>query len=266
MSGRQAWSGIVEMVRRTATAKGRAGSSYFSIEGTRLHERALRAGRRVESAVVGASFSQNLAPRVQRLLHDLEDAGCCLHVVPDDVIVELTDGRDLGAIIGLVPMPKSQTEFIQKGDQTLFLMAADVKDPGNIGALMRTALAAGATAFIACGISDPYHPKAVRTSMGSLFKLPVLIFATAEEALEALAGRGIQTVGLAVEGSLLLPELERSATGTAVIVGSEAQGFDAQVRQKLDHLVVIPMVDAVDSYSVNAAAAIALYELGLRRR
>lgn len=266
MSGNQAWRGIVEMVRRTATAKGRASSGYFSIEGTRLHERALRAGWQIESAVVGTSFSNNTSSRIQYLLRDLERADCQLLTVPDDVIVELTDGRDLGAIIGLVPLPEPVTAFPESSEPPMFLVAADIKDPGNTGALMRTALAAGATAFIACGICDPYHPKAVRTSMGSLFKLPVLTFAGIGEAVEKLAERGVQTVGLVIESSLQLPGVDMPTAGAAVIVGSEAAGLEPEVQQSLDCLVSIPMRDGVDSYSVNAAAAIALYELGLRRR
>ena len=178
MSNQDDWRGMVEQVRRTGTARGRAGSGWFSIEGIRLHERALRAGWQVESAVLGQSFGLAASSRIQTLIHDLEKVGCRLVTVPDEVMVELTGGRDLGAIIGLlqIPDPPALNDVVAGGTYgaPLLLVAADVKDPGNTGALMRTALAAGATAFVACGISDPYHPKALRTSMGSLFKLPVL--------------------------------------------------------------------------------------------
>lgn len=257
------------MVRRAATAKGRERSGYFSIEGIRLHERALRAGWQVESAVLGCSFRQDMSPRIQTLLRDLEASGSSLVDVPDEVIIELTDGRDLGAIIGLLrrPDPPVLREVVsdRSGGTPLLLVADSIKDPGNTGALMRTALAAGANAFIACGISDPYHPKAVRTSMGSLFKLPVLAMSDTRELLVELSALRIQSLGLAVNADLSITQAAYSEQGVAILVGSEARGLAPETLEALDSLVSIPMRDGVDSYSVNAAAAIALYELGRRR-
>lgn len=262
------WRGAVERVRRTQTARGRAQSGRFSIEGVRLHERALRAGWRVETAVLSRSMARDPAPRVQSLLHDLEQSGTDLILVPDDVMAELTDGRDLGAIIGLLQTPTSPTlsDVLAPGESPLLLVAADVKDPGNTGALMRTALASGATAFAACGICDPYHPKALRTSMGSLFKLPVLIVDSALELMSELSASGLQSVGLAVEGDVSLPLADFSQGGIAVVIGSETWGLAPELQEALDYLVAIPMRAGVDSYSVNAAAAIALYEIGRQRK
>ncbi len=257
------------MVRRAATARGRERSGYFSIEGIRLHERALRAGWRVETAIHGHSFRQAASPRVQTLLHDLEASGTGLVDIPDEVMIELTDGRDLGAIIGLLPQPNpaALVDVISAGSAgpLLLLVADGIKDPGNTGALMRTALAAGATAFIACGISDPYHPKAVRTSMGSLFKLPVLTKPSTLALLAELSALNFQLLGLAVDADLSITQVDCSERGAAILVGSEAWGLAPETQQALDSLVSIPMRDGVDSYSVNAAAAIALYELGRRR-
>ena len=269
MSNQDDWRGMVEQVRPTGTARGRARSGWFSIEGIRLHERALRAGWQVESAFLGQSFGLAASSRIQTLIHDLEKVGCRLVTVPDEVMVELTGGRDLGAIIGLlqIPDPPALNDVVAGGTYgaPLLLVAADVKDPGNTGALMRTALAAGATAFVACGISDPYHPKALRTSMGSLFKLPVLTAANTEDLLAELSASGIQSIGLAIDGDVLLEEAGYAERGAAVLVGSEAWGLAAGTQNAVDCLVSIPMAEGVDSYSVNAAAAIALYELGRRR-
>ena len=136
------WRGHVERIRRAATAKGRASGGFFSIEGTRLHERALRAGWRVELAVLGRSFSQHTSARIVSLIDELQKNGCELVTVPDALMVDLTDGRDLGAIIGLIkqPPPLSLPDLLRTAPTRppFLLVAADVKDPGNIGALMRT--------------------------------------------------------------------------------------------------------------------------------
>lgn len=266
MSEQEAWRGALEMVRRTMTARGRTADGYFSLEGVRLHERALRAGKRVEMALVGHSFNERQEPRHQALLYDLLLAGCQLVIVPDEVIGELAEGRDLGAIIGVLPFPEPPTlaEILAGDGRPLFLVGANIQDPGNTGALLRTGLAAGASAFIAGGVCDPFHPKAVRTSMGSLFKLPILLYDETLAAISDLQERGVHCLGLAVDGAVSLPQAGLPDSGLAVVAGSEAFGLTEAVRQALDQVVSIPMREAVDSFSVNAAAAIALYEIGRR--
>lgn len=135
-------------------------------------------------------------------------------------------------------------------------------DPGNTGALVRTALAGGAAGFLALGGADPFHPKAARTSMGALFRLPVgrLPLTDAPALKAACARHGVGLVGLATgdrppvwDGPSLCPR-------AAVLMGSEAFGLtDAQLAV-CDAVVTIPMPDHVDSFSVNAAAAVALVE------
>jgi len=257
------------MIRRAGTRKGRAASGFFSIEGIRLHERALHAGVYVQKAILTTGFQMDSSPRVQTLLADLQEQGCRLEIVPDDVIEEIIGGRDLGQILGLVKMPEQHrlANIINSKEREwpLLLVAVDVKDPGNIGAMIRTAHASGATAFVATGISDPFHPKALRTTMGSLFKLPVLHFQEPVSLINQLRELGIESVGTAVSGGTSLPQAAFSDSGVAVLLGSEAWGLPDHVQMAVDRLVSIPMQAGVDSFSVNAAAAIILYEIGRKR-
>ncbi len=265
----QNWVGIMEMVRRTATARGRAASGYFSIEGTRLHERALRAGIFVEQAVVAAHYWQDVDDRKQKLLVSLAESGCRLTVVPDGVVSEFTGGRDLGAILGLVALPSAPSlrdVLTAQGDnQLVLLVALDVVDPGNVGALVRTAHAGGAAAFIAVGVSDPFHPKALRTTMGSLFKLPILHYTAVSRLLQDLNKNNVCCLGTAVADAIPPYDLPELTGPVAIFMGSEAWGLADDVLAKMDHRVTIPMVPGVDSYSVNAAAAIMLYEMQRRQ-
>jgi len=263
------WRGAVEMIRRADTTRGREVSGFFSIEGIRLHERALHAGVQVDHAIVSASFKRNPSPRIQMLLEGLRESSCRLFIVPDSIIEEITGGRDLGSILGLVRMPEQPqlVDLINRSGRTrhVFLVAVDVKDPGNVGALLRTAHAIGATAFLTSGISDPFHPKALRTAMGSLFRLPVLRYAAIEPLLFQMRELGIETVGTMVSGGIPLPRATFSGHGVAVLIGSEAWGLEEDVQMAVDLLVSIPMSSGVDSFSVNAAAAIVLYEIGRGR-
>ena len=84
------WRTVVADLERCLTARGRTLLGRFRIEGTRLHQRALRAGVAIEQAVAGESFRRSANPRARRLLEDLETAGCQLHTVPDEVVTGLT--------------------------------------------------------------------------------------------------------------------------------------------------------------------------------
>jgi TrmH family RNA methyltransferase len=262
--GEPTWRSVLADIERALTPGGRELLGRYVIEGTRLHERALRAGVGVEKALVSRRFRDDGSERARGLLEALERAGCALHVVPDEALTRLTGGRSIGGVLGLVhiPAPLDLGEVLATsgGDRGILLVAADVEDPGNVGALVRTALASGALALIAVGISDPFHPRAVRTSMGSLFKLPIVRCRGLEPLLDRLGALGVTRLGALSRGGTPLPSIE-SRGPTAVVLGGEAHGLDSRVRSRMDRLVSVPMPAGVDSLSVNAAAAILLYEL-----
>lgn len=261
MAARPSWHGAVEALRRAQTARGRAQIGAYALEGVRLHERAVRAGVALRAALVSAALAADPQPRVQALLADLTAAGCPPIVAPDAVLTEFTEGRGLGQIVGLaeLPAPVGLPELIAARRPPLALILADIVEPGNVGALIRTAHAAGATAVIAVGVSDPYHPKAVRTAMGSLFKLPVARAPALLPALTTLRELGVQTAAALTAGGTPLPQAAFAPGGVALCLGGEYHGLPAAVRDAFDLAVSIPMPGGVDSYSVNAAAAILLY-------
>lgn len=267
---RETWRGIFEQVRRVQTPRGRARTGLYSIEGFRLHERALRAGVPIEHVIVAACVREDRTERVKALLAELKTAGIPMTTVPDTAVASITRGRDLGGMLGLIRMPELPVldDLLLIGPQPpLLLVAVNIVDPGNVGALARTAHACGVSGLVAVGVSDPFHPKAQRTSMGSLFKLPFTILPDVEPLLAALRARGVTTVATAVATAagtaevVLLPDYTRTPGGTAVLMGSEAWGLSPAVLSRVDVRLSIPMVAGIDSFSVNAAAAIVLYEL-----
>jgi TrmH family RNA methyltransferase len=149
----------------------------------------------------------------------------------------------------------------QSSEPALFLALMDIDEPGNVGALLRTALASGAAGVFCAGRSDPFHPKAVRTSLGSLFKLPLVRAASASELLSELQRLGVYCVAAVARGGEPLGHAPWPRHKLTLLVGNEGQGLSEALQRAADARVTIELSQAVDSYSVNAAAAVCLYEI-----
>jgi TrmH family RNA methyltransferase len=146
----------------------------------------------------------------------------------------------------------------------LLVCAADVQDPGNLGAIVRVAEAAGATAVLAAGASaDPFGWKALRGSMGSAFRLPVARGLALDEALAAGRARGCRLVAAVLEGTPL-HDVDLSGP-TCLFVGAEGCGLPAALVDAADERLAIPMERPVESLNVAVAAGIVLYEARRQR-
>lgn len=257
---------MAAMIQRVASARGRRSAGLYAVEGTRLVERALRAGAPLESVLAAGRLVASTEPRHLALLAGLQAAGCPITVAPDAVLDELSEGRDLGPIFGLVrlPPPVELVDLLagvppDSPRRPLILAAVDITDPGNVGALTRTAHAIGAVALLSTGAAGPFHPRATRISRGSIFRLPVIQYETAAALLAALRACGVASVATAAAGGVPLTEFDWPSGPAAVLMGNEAQGLPPEIAATVDYRVTIPMAPGVDSYSVNAAAAIVLY-------
>ncbi|MAB80930.1 MAG: hypothetical protein CMJ89_16410 [Planctomycetes bacterium] len=264
-SAQPSWRRTVAEIRAVASRGGRERLGLCSLEGTRLFERALRAGTRIERALVERTFLLTSSPRIVALRAELATHGCRLTTIPTEEMEALTEGRSLGGIVGLARLPHKATLQEVLADAasrpTRLLVCAGFNDPGNLGAVARTAHGAGASALVCAGATGAFHPKAIRTSMGSLLRIPVLEYETLKTLVEELGEAEIRTVGAVTRGGTPLSRLGGRDRPMAVVFGSEAFGLSAEECPLLDELVTIPMAEGVDSFSVNAAAAMFLYEL-----
>lgn len=260
------WVGALARYERANTPRGRQAAGGVPIEGYRVLERALSAGRRALVVVASDALLAAPTPWFSRLRGRLEaDPDAALVAAPPAALDAAVGGRTFGDVVALVdaPAPLDLDACLATRDGPVaLLVAADVADPGNTGALVRTALAGGARGFVALGGADPFHPKAIRTSMGAVFRLPLAHLATADApTLRAACDRAaVPLIGLVTDAPTPLWEAARDAGPPALVVGGEAFGLTADLVALMDALATIPMAPRVDSYSVNAAAAVALYE------
>jgi 23S rRNA (guanosine2251-2'-O)-methyltransferase len=154
------------------------------------------------------------------------------------------------------------------GQPPPFLLVVDgVTDPQNLGALLRTAEAAGATgAVLARHRAAHVTPAVTKAAAGAIEHLPIAVVAGLAGALTVLRDRGVWTVGLDPAAPTLVYGLDLAAEAVAVVVGAEGAGLSRLVRARCDLLVAIPQHGAIQSLNVAAAGAIALFEVARARR
>jgi len=257
------WRQLLQRIQRLSVPEGRRRDGAFTLEGFRSMERALRNRAPLEAVLLGESFRTAPNLRKTRILEALEQRGIPLHFAPDEALIPLTGGRGLGdifAILPLPPAPELSTLFTPSG-RRLLVVGWNLGDPGNTGAVIRSALAAGACGFLAIGTTDPWHPKSVRTSMGSLFALPILRLHEDSPWLDTLHQLNVHTLATVCRDAVPLPNLPPLPDRLALIMGSEAFGLPDPLAALARLRVTIPMPPNVDSYSINAATAVLAYTL-----
>ncbi len=169
-------------------------------------------------------------------------------------------------IIAAIRQPrKERLESLRVPTVATVTVLEGLQDPSNVGAIVRVADAVGALAVLYTkGTADPYAPKAVRASAGSLLHVPVLPVNSVGEALEWLRANNFQIVSTVPKGGLCVFEAE-FANRVAVLVGNEAHGLSEEAKHSADLLVTIPIVGKAESLNVAVATGVVLYEI-LRRR
>ena len=225
-------------MRKLASRRQRDKLGLFACEGEDLVRAALDAGLEPVDVLVDAERPV------------LEDRLRRSELVAPALMGELSSLAHPARVIGIF----RRADLRSGTDAPLGIALWHVGDPGNVGTIVRTADALG-PAFVAlsAGCADPTGPKALRASMGALFRVPLARFDDAPR----------PWVGLVPRGSRPLPELELGQRVTFVL-GAEREGLTPELTEKCDELASIPLADGAESLNVAVAAAIALYEL--RRR
>lgn len=186
-------------------------------------------------------------------------AGTDVLEVSPAVFRKLAYRENPDGVLAVAPIPGAALDEIALGPAPLLLVCEAVEKPGNLGAMLRTADAAGAEAFIVCDpATDLSNPNVVRASRGALFTVPTAQTDSAQ-ALSWLARRRIRIVAAAPQASLTFTEADLRGP-LAIIVGAEDQGLSDAWLSRADLVVRIPMLGRVNSLNVAASAAILLYE------
>jgi len=243
-------------------ARERRKQKRFIIDGAREISRAIDAGIELIEAFICKPMCDTAESR--ELLNRLEKLPVRQSRVTPAVFEKLAFGKRAEGIVAIAATPNRSLGDLKLPANPLVAVLEGVEKPGNIGAVLRSADAAGVSALIvADGTTDLHNPNAIRASLGAVFTVPVCA-APAAEVRHWLAERRIQTFAARVDGDILYSaaDFDRPA---AVVLGSEAEGLSSAWQGESVSTIRLPMRGAVDSLNVSAAAAVLFYE-ALRQR
>ena len=248
----------VRLVRKLQTRKGRSTEGRFTAEGKNLVCEVLERGLDVDFIMIPEGCEADLPP-VLKAAADSPDITVC--EVPQKVFDKLTDaGNGIGMLAVVKQDMVSSTIPGGIGPDDNILVLDRIQDPGNMGPLIRTAVAAGYKAILAMsGTVDIYSPKVLRATAGMIFEIPVIYVRDEETLLGMLRESGRRIAVTAVEGGI--PYYEAGlGKGTALIIGNEGNGVSASLLEGADIRVTIPMRGRIESLNAAVAAAILMYE------
>jgi RNA methyltransferase, TrmH family len=245
---------------RTA-ARGDVGGVML-LDGAHLIADAIAAAVTFQLAAVTPASSE--ATHIRGLVAALTGNGVEVITVSASVMDAVSPVKTPTGIVALAERPATDTGQLFAG-QALVVGAVDVQDPGNLGAIVRVAEAAGATGFVAAGGSaNPFGWKALRGSMGSALRLPIASELTPEDAVAAARHHGCRVIAAVPRHGRSLFEADLSGPIT-ILIGGEGQGLTAAIADGADERITIPMQAPVESLNAAVTAALIVYEARRQR-
>ena len=236
-------------------------------EGAELIRCALDAGVPIESVYVSPDGADDRA--VQEVCRRAEAAGVRVFPLGAGVLERVADTVTPQPVLAVLPMldePPAGSDPWSAHDGALIVVLVDVRDPGNAGTVLRAADASGSALVVFAGDSvDPYNPKTVRSSAGSLFHVPLAVRHDPGALATELAGTGFRTLATVVRGGEDYADLDWS-TPSALFLGNESSGLPPDLAGALSGSLGIPMAGRAESLNVGVACAVVCFEAFRQRR
>lgn len=245
---------IKELKELTGKPHARRSAGLFVCDGVRLCRDAVLSNRKIDSVFVTESCTEKFYDDVKMITSSAQN----VYTVSDDVMKSVSDTVSPQGIICTV---KTETAHLSlcKGKKYIALDA--VQNPNNLGAVIRTAEALGIDGIVISGGCDIYNPKALRASMGSVFRMPVLISDSLSSEIEKCKALGIRTFASVVSGDAADITKADFSSGTLVVIGNEGNGVSDKVKNACDETVTIVMKGRAESLNAAQASSIIMWEM-----
>ena len=252
-------NGKVKQVMSLAKkAKARKETGLFVAEGLRMFKEIPR--DRIDSLFVSESFLKN--PEGRKLIGPL-----AFEAVADDVFKTMSDTTTPQGVLALVKQyAYTIDDILDRPGPALLMILDTIQDPGNLGTILRAGEGAGITGVIMNDTTaDIYNPKVIRSTMGSVCRVPFVYTAALPQTLANIKKRGVRLYAAHLEGRNNY-EKEDYTVDTGFLIGNEANGLSSETASMADAYVKIPMMGKVESLNAAVAASVLMFEAARQRR
>ncbi|MBO5302996.1 MAG: RNA methyltransferase [Lachnospiraceae bacterium] len=238
-------------------AKARKEQGVFIAEGRKMFEEAPKEW--IQKVYVSESYYA--AEEHKKALADT-----AYEVLSDTVFKAACDTQTPQGILTVVSMPQWNERELLAKENASYLLLESIQDPGNLGTMLRTGEGAGITAIIANKTTvDLYNPKTIRSTMGSIYRVPFLVVDDLQAAIGKMQKKGIKFYAAHLKGTQMY-DAPNYKTSTAFLIGNEGNGLSDEIADLADDYIKIPMEGSVESLNAAIAATILMYEVNRQRR
>ncbi len=245
---------LAQLIKKS---KARTEQGAYVVEGIKMFQEAPR------EEIVKVYLSEELFEK--GTLQDKLD-GLAYEVLKNDIFQHVADTKTPQGVMCVMKQKRYALEELTGKENPLLLVLENLQDPGNLGTIMRTAEGAGVDGvLLSRGCVDIYNPKTIRSTMGSIYRVPFLYTEHLSEDMEKLHEKGITTYAAHLKGTGFYDEVSYK-TPTAFLIGNEGNGLSDEVADKAKKYIKIPMEGQLESLNAGVAAAILMYEAARQRR
>lgn len=258
-------SQIKELVKLQKNARQRRKSKCFVTEGIKLTREAASYGKLQKIYVGEHLYRQEWSSKTEQDVSE-EFGGALVEIVSQHILEQISETVTPQGILGVVKMPEYTLEEVLSDEKAVFLLLDALRDPGNLGTILRTSEGAGMSGVILSRESvDVFNPKVVRSTMGAIFRVPFVYVEDLPQTIEKMKEKGISVYGTMMEGSECYDQVDyRKPSG--IVIGNEANGISWEVSESLTGRIRIPMGGNLESLNAAVAAAVVMYEAARQRR
>lgn len=241
------------IVALQGTTKARKENGLFVLEGLRICDDAAQNNIQFDKFIVSNTAFSKLKKDIEKLSENAVDC----YKIPDNLFKKISDTISPQGIMAVAKIPSKSLDIIDSKGK--YIALENVSDPSNLGAVARTGEALGISGIILSAVGcDPYSPKVLRASMGTLLRIPVIIL---QDFSEEIGKLGLKTYAAVVDNTAKpITEVSFEA-GSCIIIGNEANGITDETKKVSDSLFTIPMSGRAESLNAAVAASISIWEM-----
>lgn len=253
---------MIKEIKSLYRKKERMKSKSFIIEGIKIIEEAIDHSYPIKNIIYTDKLMDTKGgPEFYQTIRDREE----LIYVGDNIFKEISDTENPQGVLAIAKFQFEDLDKLKDKENPALIFLDRLQDPGNMGTIIRTADAFNFDGLIITdGSVDPYNPKVVRATMGSIFRLPIYYIEDSLRGLNKLKENRLRIISTSLEGSLPIYDIDYSG-GFVLVIGNESTGVSDEIFSLSDRLIRIPMPGKAESLNAGVAASIIMYE-GMKQR